>query len=174
MASYYDEHNCQELRDGEQPNHSLHLARLLLDSGLAVDLDLEFGRVFGREDERPPPASKDFIANLPDADYIPGSDKCAICLDVMEIEKNAMEKTTGQQQQESVDKKAKIPVKMMPCKHCFHSSCIIPWINHVSSCPLCKHDFPTDDESYEEFKRQKKRAKDREVMLEELHNSMFG
>jgi len=27
MASYYDEHNCKPLVDGERPDHLLHLAR---------------------------------------------------------------------------------------------------------------------------------------------------
>ena len=162
MASYYEEHDCSELRDGETPDHMLHLARLLLDSGLAVNLDMEFGQAFGREDGRPPPASKDFIKNLPEADFITGgNDKCAICLDVMQVK-------------DGMGDESKKPVKKLPCNHCFHASCITPWLEHVSTCPLCKHDFPTDDKDYEEFKKQKKRAKEREYMLEELHNSMFA
>lgn len=27
MASYFDEHDCEPLADGEQPNHMLHMAR---------------------------------------------------------------------------------------------------------------------------------------------------
>ena len=34
MASYFDEHNCEELANGQTPNHVLHFARLLIDSGL--------------------------------------------------------------------------------------------------------------------------------------------
>jgi len=30
MASYFDEHNCKPLEDGEHPNHLLHLARFVL------------------------------------------------------------------------------------------------------------------------------------------------
>ena len=33
MATYFDEHNCQELADGEGPDHLLHWARLLMDAG---------------------------------------------------------------------------------------------------------------------------------------------
>jgi hypothetical protein len=161
MASYFEEHNCREMNNGETPDHALHLARILIDSGMAVDLDMEFGRLFGREAGRPPPASKDFVNNLPDAEFITGgNDKCAICLDIMKIK------------DESLD--VKKVVKILPCNHCFHSSCITPWLQHVSSCPLCKHDFPTDDKDYEEFKLQKKRAKDRKHMIDELHNSMFA
>ena len=42
MASYFDEHNCEPLESGEQPNHVLHLARLLLDSGVGAEFELEF------------------------------------------------------------------------------------------------------------------------------------
>lgn len=27
MASYFDEHDCEPLGEGEQPNHLLHMAR---------------------------------------------------------------------------------------------------------------------------------------------------
>jgi len=30
MASYYDEHDCRPLEDGEHPNHLLHLARFVV------------------------------------------------------------------------------------------------------------------------------------------------
>ena len=34
MATYFDEHNCQELAEGETPDHLLHFARLLMDAGV--------------------------------------------------------------------------------------------------------------------------------------------
>ena len=33
MASYFDEHNCQPLATGETPDHMMHIARLLVDTG---------------------------------------------------------------------------------------------------------------------------------------------
>ena len=39
---------------------------------------------------------------------------------------------------------------------------------------MCKHELPTDDERYEEFKKQQKRQKERDAELELLHNSMFA
>ena len=30
MASYFDEHDCRPLANGEAPDHLLHLARLIL------------------------------------------------------------------------------------------------------------------------------------------------
>ena len=34
MATYFDEHNCQELGDGQAPDHLMHYARLLIDTGV--------------------------------------------------------------------------------------------------------------------------------------------
>jgi hypothetical protein len=33
MASYFDEHDCQPLGQGEAPDHLMHFARLLIDTG---------------------------------------------------------------------------------------------------------------------------------------------
>lgn len=154
MSSYYDEHNCPELGPGEEPDHWLHLARLLLDSGLAVDLEMEFGRIFG--DEQVPGASSEFIESLPEAAIGDVKDEqCAICLSSIRV--------GGEKR-----------ICVLPCKHTFHADCIKPWIRRVANCPLCKHELPTGDERYEEYKRQKMRTKERDAMLQELHSTMFG
>lgn len=61
MASYFDEHDCTPLNNGEAPDHLLHLARLLQDGGF---LD-EFQELFGQVNASPP-ASKEVIENLPE------------------------------------------------------------------------------------------------------------
>ena len=33
MASYFDEHNCEALAAGQTPDHMMHIARLLVDTG---------------------------------------------------------------------------------------------------------------------------------------------
>ena len=33
LDGYFDEHNCQELADGQTPDHVMHFARLLIDTG---------------------------------------------------------------------------------------------------------------------------------------------
>ncbi|WAQ97044.1 RN181-like protein [Mya arenaria] len=155
MASYFDEHDCEPLRDGEQPDHLLHMARLLLDSGLAAEWDLEYGRVFG--DGKVPPASKKVVEELPTRIVTPSEaaeeKKCPVCIGLFDEEDE---------------------VKELPCGHRFHSPCILPWLQKVNSCPLCRHELPTDDPDYENFKKQKARAKQREFELDNLHNSMFG
>lgn len=44
----------------------------------------------------------------------------------------------------------------------------------TNSCPLCRHELPTDDENYENYRKEKKRAIEREKDLETLHDSMFS
>ena len=47
-------------------------------------------------------------------------------------------------------------------------------LERTCSCPCCRFELPTDDKDYEEMRKQKKRMKQREEDIENLHNSMFG
>jgi hypothetical protein len=153
MASYFDEHNCTPLENGETPNHFLDLARLLIDSGIGAEFELEFERIFGHVDGRKqPPASKEFIENLISTNNFHSDEKCSICLKEFQLNSTIE----------------------LSCHHKYCRNCIIQWLQLVNTCPMCRIEFPTDDQDYEQFKKQKQRLKQRQLELDELHNSMFS
>ncbi|EDO29210.1 predicted protein, partial [Nematostella vectensis] len=64
--------------------------------------------------------------------------------------------------------------KQMPCDHLFHPGCILPWLEKTNSCPVCRHELPTDNEAYEELRELKVTEKERKHRVESLHSSMFS
>ncbi|KAG7017281.1 E3 ubiquitin-protein ligase RDUF1, partial [Cucurbita argyrosperma subsp. argyrosperma] len=74
-----------------------------------------------------PPASKAAIESLPVvkilASDVPLESHCAVCKEPFELDSEA---------------------RQMPCKHIYHSDCIFPWLSIRNSCPVCRHQLPTD------------------------------
>lgn len=72
-----------------------------------------------------PPASKLAVENMPviKIDGILGESHCAVCKEQFQIDTQARE---------------------LPCKHIYHSDCILPWLLLHSSCPVCRRKLPTD------------------------------
>lgn len=80
---------------------------------------------FGRSEN--PPASKAAIESLPTIEIVDshvGSESyCAVCKEPFELGSEARE---------------------MPCKHIYHSECILPWLSLRNSCPVCRHELPSE------------------------------
>ena len=75
-----------------------------------------------------PPASKAAVESLPTIkivdSHVLSETHCAVCTEPFELNSEARE---------------------MPCKHIYHSDCILPWLSLRNSCPVCRHELPTDD-----------------------------
>ncbi|MCD7470919.1 hypothetical protein HAX54_011156 [Datura stramonium] len=107
-----------------------HNAVIIQDDGVFDNVD------FVGSEERlkgSPPAAKSVLENLPlvvvsDEDLKAGSLACAVCKDDILL----MEKVTR-----------------LPCSHYYHCDCIVPWLNIRNTCPVCRHELPTDDADYE-------------------------
>ncbi|KAJ1728724.1 hypothetical protein LPJ61_003881 [Coemansia biformis] len=100
----------------------------------------------------PPPASREFIRTLPElpADQCREA-TCVIC----------KESAVG-------DAGVHDPVTRLPCRHHFHRECIRPWLELHNTCPMCRHEVPSDDPRWLEQKRAEERRATqdiREMML---------
>lgn len=72
-----------------------------------------------------PPASKVAVDALPtiniNSDHVISETHCAVCTEPFEANSAARE---------------------LPCKHIYHSDCILPWLETRNSCPVCRHELP--------------------------------
>ncbi|KAI3903905.1 hypothetical protein MKW92_047348 [Papaver armeniacum] len=107
----------------------------LQELGQAVEASLQS---LGSRPLRAPPASKEVVANLPTIIVTEESLKrlgigteCAVCSENLVINDKMQE---------------------LPCKHLFHPLCLMPWLDKHNSCPVCRHELPTDNQEYESWK----------------------
>ncbi|KAI4385987.1 hypothetical protein MLD38_003967 [Melastoma candidum] len=74
-----------------------------------------------------PPASKAAVESMPrvaiGSDHLVAELHCAVCKEQFELRDEARE---------------------MPCKHMYHQECILPWLATRNSCPVCRHELPTE------------------------------
>ncbi|GAB2299780.1 hypothetical protein Dimus_033834 [Dionaea muscipula] len=109
----------------------------LLGSGFDRLLD-QLGQMetngIGRNEQ--PPASKAAIESMPTIEivesHINTESCCAVCKESFELGSEARE---------------------MPCKHIYHSDCILPWLSIRNSCPVCRHELPADSRGSPESSR---------------------
>ncbi|GAB2288632.1 hypothetical protein Dimus_022955 [Dionaea muscipula] len=109
----------------------------LLGSGFDRLLD-QFAQIeingIGRNEQ--PPASKAAIESMPTIEivesHVDTESYCAVCKEPFELGSEARE---------------------MPCKHIYHSDCILPWLSIRNSCPVCRHELPGDSRESPESSR---------------------
>lgn len=109
------------------------MSDLLLGSGFDRLLE-QFSQIeingFGRPEN--PPASKAAIESMPTVEIaeeqVESETHCAVCKEAFELGSEARE---------------------MPCKHLYHSDCILPWLSMHNSCPVCRHELPSDQNPME-------------------------
>lgn len=88
------------------------------------------------------PASKAFVEALPNVkvfEILCGEVEesqmilCAICTDQFLVD---------------------VEAKQLPCTHMYHSDCIMPWLSHHNSCPVCRYKLPVEDDLGSRSERQ--------------------
>lgn len=104
----------------------------------AAEYDVLFGQFLENENalKGSPPAAKSVVESLPlvelSKEELEGkSVACAICKDEILLEEK---------------------VRRLPCSHCYHGDCILPWLSIRNTCPVCRFELPTDDPDYEQRK----------------------
>ncbi|KAD4586082.1 hypothetical protein E3N88_23683 [Mikania micrantha] len=123
---YYDDETGSGLRPLPES-----MSEFLLGSGFDRFLD-QLSQIeangLGRIDNNPP-ASKAAIESMPTIEFqekhIHNDPHCAVCKEAFELGTEAKE---------------------MPCKHLYHSNCIQPWLALRNSCPVCRHELPSDNQ----------------------------
>ncbi|XP_021744046.1 E3 ubiquitin-protein ligase RDUF2-like [Chenopodium quinoa] len=109
----------------------ISVAEFLMGSGFDRILhqlgQLDFNGSLNSMDDNPP-ASKSAVESIPFVrivdSHVGSESHCAVCKDQFEIDMNARE---------------------LPCKHIYHSDCILPWLLLHNSCPVCRFKLPTDN-----------------------------
>ncbi|KAE8674991.1 multi-copper oxidase type 1 family protein [Hibiscus syriacus] len=104
-------------------------------SGPGLDLLLQHLAEIDPNRYGTPPAQKEAIEAMPTV-KIEENLQCSVCLDDFEAGSEAKE---------------------MPCKHKFHSGCILPWLELHSSCPVCRYQISSDESKLDSDRQRSSR-----------------
>ncbi|KAM7497552.1 hypothetical protein LguiA_021966 [Lonicera macranthoides] len=126
QGTYVSNNNNSNNSDNNSRNHHHHPIGSLGDYFIGPGLDLLLQHLAENDPNRygSPPARKEAVEAMPSV-KIEQSFQCSVCLEDFEIGGEAKE---------------------MPCKHRFHSACILPWLDLHSSCPVCRYQLPSSDD----------------------------
>ncbi|XP_057769864.1 E3 ubiquitin-protein ligase CIP8-like [Salvia miltiorrhiza] len=128
-------------------DESLSHINLPEDYIMTMEYDALFGQLVENDNasKGSPPAAKSVVKNLPslvltkeDVEQNNSVVVCAVCKDEVAI---------GEK------------VTRLPCCHLYHGDCILPWLSIRNTCPVCRHELPTDDADYEKRKSERGRLR---------------
>ncbi|KAJ9078658.1 hypothetical protein DSO57_1004615 [Entomophthora muscae] len=82
----------------------------------------------------PPPASKETIKKIPFKKItileINAHEECPVCKEEFVLDEE---------------------IRLLPCKHRYHSDCIVPWLTRNGTCPVCRFSFHGPDVVHPEY-----------------------
>jgi len=83
----------------------------------------------------------------------------------MEVKSDEGENNTKDIDEEKEEKEVNTDddnIRLMPCGHIYHESCIFQWLKDNNTCPVCRYELETDDEEYNKgvYKRMGERGID--------------